>query len=304
MKHDSFATTKRGLRRDSVPMRLFEKAKRLGIWNPADIDFSKDAADWNALNERETRYLLQITTQFQAGEEAVTLDLLPLIGAIAAEGRIEEEMFLTTFLWEEAKHVDFFNRFFNEVLGAPPSDPTLMTPVYSSLFYETLPKTLHALTTDPSPEAQVRASVTYNMVVEGMLAETGYHIFYNVLDSRQILPGLREGVGKIKLDESRHIAYGVYLIARLVAGDPKLMDVFEDQMARLLPVGLDLIREGFEQFGDDIPFGLSPEDYLGYSQLQYAKRYNRVKKAIGKSIEELEAGSDDLFIEDEAVAAH
>ena len=51
--------------------------------------------------------MLHLTSLFQAGEEAVTLDLLPLIRAIAQEGRIEEEMYLTTFLWEEAKHVDF-----------------------------------------------------------------------------------------------------------------------------------------------------------------------------------------------------
>jgi ribonucleoside-diphosphate reductase beta chain len=31
---------------------------------------------------------------------------------IAQEGRLEEEMFLTSFLWEEAKHVEFFSRFF------------------------------------------------------------------------------------------------------------------------------------------------------------------------------------------------
>ena len=54
---------------------------------------------------------------FQAGEESVTLDLLPLILAIANEGRLEEEMFLTSFLWEEAKHTDFFSRFLAEVAG-------------------------------------------------------------------------------------------------------------------------------------------------------------------------------------------
>ena len=121
MKHESFATVERGLNRDSVPMRLFEKAKRLGVWNPSEIDFSQDALDWEQLDERERRYMMRITAQFQAGEEAVTLDLLPLINAIAREGRIEEEMFLTTFLWEEAKHVDMFNRFFDAVVAVRPN---------------------------------------------------------------------------------------------------------------------------------------------------------------------------------------
>ena len=49
MAHESFATVERGLNRDSVPMRLFEKAKRLGIWNPSDFDFTQDAEDWKAL---------------------------------------------------------------------------------------------------------------------------------------------------------------------------------------------------------------------------------------------------------------
>lgn len=302
MKHDSFATVERGLNRQSVPMRLFEKAKRLGTWNPSDIDFSQDAQDWKTLTEPERRYMLRITTQFQAGEEAVTLDLLPLIGAIAQEGRIEEEMFLTTFLWEEAKHVDMFNRFFDAVLGGPPRDETLMTPSYRHIFYDILPSTLGALRDDPSPAAQVRASATYNMVVEGMLAETGYHIFYNVLDSRQIGPGLREGVGKTKLDESRHIAYGVYLISRLIAADPKLMDVFQDQMNTLLPIGMALIDEAFQEFADNIPFDLKPDDYINYSQSQFQKRFDRVQRAASKSAAELET-NEELFLEEEVAMA-
>ncbi len=302
MKHESFATVERGLNRGSVPMRLFEKAKRLGIWNPADIDFSQDVKDWATLDDRERRYMMRITTQFQAGEEAVTLDLLPLIGAIASEGRIEEEMFLTTFLWEEAKHVDMFSRFFEAVLGGPPKDETLMTPTYRTIFYDILPTTLGALRDDPSPAAQVRASATYNMVVEGMLAETGYHIFYNVLDTRQIGPGLREGVSKIKQDEARHIAYGVYLIARLIAADPKLMDVFNDQMTTLLPVGMALIDEAFEEFADNIPFNLKPDDYVNYSQSQFQKRFDRVQRAVGKTIEELDS-SEDMFMDEEVVMA-
>jgi len=50
---ESFATTTRGLRRDSRRMRLFEKAKRFGIWNPADIDFRQDAEDWQRLTDDE-----------------------------------------------------------------------------------------------------------------------------------------------------------------------------------------------------------------------------------------------------------
>ena len=97
-------------------MRLFEKAKRLGIWNPSDIDFSQDRADWLRLTPLEQEVLLHLTALFQAGEEAVTGDILPLLFTIANEGRVEEEaIYLTTFLFEEAKHTDFFRRFLDEV---------------------------------------------------------------------------------------------------------------------------------------------------------------------------------------------
>lgn len=46
MTHPTFTTTGRRLQRDIPPMRLYEKAKRLGTWNPGDIDFSQDKADW------------------------------------------------------------------------------------------------------------------------------------------------------------------------------------------------------------------------------------------------------------------
>ena len=81
-------TSTRGLDRTSLPFRLFEKAKRFGIWDPSDIDFAQDRADWAKLSEDERDLLLRLTAMFQAGEESVTLDLLPLIQVIAGEGRI------------------------------------------------------------------------------------------------------------------------------------------------------------------------------------------------------------------------
>lgn len=91
-------TSERGLWWDSVPMRLWQKAKRLGVWDPADIDFERDREHWAGFSPLEREFILRTLVLFQAGEEAVTLDLLPLIETIADEGRIEEEMYLTSFL--------------------------------------------------------------------------------------------------------------------------------------------------------------------------------------------------------------
>lgn len=286
MVHKHFVTTTTGLRRDIPPMRLYEKAKKLGIWNPAEIDFTQDIKDWKQLSEQEKDVILRLTALFQAGEEAVTLDLLPLIMSIAKEGRIEEEMFLTTFLWEEAKHTDFFRRFLDEVVGAPPNLSHYHTPSYRALFYEALPAALQRLNTDSSPAAQVQAAVTYNMIVEGVLAETGYHGYYTALRSNNLMPGQTRGIDLLKQDESRHIAYGIFLISRLIAEDNSLWALAENTMSTLLMPALGTINEIFS-FYDPIPFGLTVDAFVNFAMMQYQKRYARIEKAKNMTLDEI-----------------
>jgi len=269
-------------------MRLWEKAKIYGIWNPATIDFSQDKKDFAALSDLEKEFLMQTISQFQAGEEAVTVDILPLIMTVANEGRIEEEIFLTSFLWEEAKHMDGFNRFINEVTDYEGIDVDhMMVPSYRLIFDKLLPDAMNALKNDPSPVNQVIASTTYNMIVEGVLAETGYYGLFQALDEKKMMPGLREFIGKLKQDESRHIAYGIYLISRLVAENgEEVWQAFNDQMNKMLTPAMQIVSEGYEKF-DVIPFGMDQEELMGYAMGQFQKRLARVTKARTQSIEEL-----------------
>lgn len=284
--HLGFATTTRGLRRDAPPMKLFEKAKRYGIWNPADIDLTQDAADWMRLQPQEKEVILHLTSLFQAGEEAVTLDLLPLIMAVAREGRIEEEMYLTTFLWEEAKHTDFFRRFLDEVTGHPGDLSRFHTANYQSLFYQALPAALDRLLVDSSPASQIQASITYNMIVEGVLAETGYHAYYTMLRNNNLMPGTTHGIDLLKQDESRHIAYGIYLISRLIAADDSLWDVAETTMNTLLVQAVAIINEIFERY-NPVPFGLKLDDFVGYAMMQFQKRMARLEKSRGATLDQI-----------------
>ena len=291
MSHTAFATTTRGLNRDLPPMRLYEKAKKLGIWNPSDIDLTKDKQDWAGFTDEEKDLCLLLLSMFVAGEEAVTLDLLPLIQAIALEGRIEEEMYLTTFLFEEAKHTDFFRRFMDEVafpspLGAGSDLSRYHGDNYRQLFYESLPDALNALRSDPSPASQIRASVTYNMIVEGVLAETGYQAFFTMLERNNLCPGLRKGISLLKQDESRHIAYGVYLLSRLMAEHPNEWDNLQMQMNMLLPSAIGVIGDAFARY-EVVPFGLKEEDFINYAMSQFSKRFERLEKAKGASLDEI-----------------
>jgi ribonucleoside-diphosphate reductase beta chain len=278
-EHASFVTTSvRGLDRGSVPLRLFEKAKRFGTWNPSDIDLTQDTADWQRLNAREREVLLHLTALFQAGEEAVTSDILPLLLAVSREGRLEEELYLTTFLFEEAKHTDFFRRFLDEVAHCKTDLSHFHTPSYCQLVYVALPNNMQRLIVDQSPAAQLRAAVTYNMIVEGVLAETGYQAYLAALERNSLMPGQCQGIRLLKQDESRHIAYGVYLISRLLAAHPELWDVAEATMNELLVPALGVVGDVFGSY-PQMPFGLVEEEFADFALNQFNKRLNRIERA-------------------------
>lgn len=288
-------TARRGLDRDSFPMRLWSKAKVHGIWNPTDIDFSRDREDWRGLTDARRERVLQLCALFHAGEEAVTADLLPLLRVISAEGRREEELYLTSFLWEEAKHVDVFDRFFAEVADGEPDVSRYWHPSYRRILEEELPGALGRLNTDPSPEAQVAASVTYNLMVEGMLAETGYFLFERMLGHNRILPGMQQAIAHLRRDESRHIAYGIHLISRLIVehGD-RAYRVFLARMVELKPMVDASTREFMEFFEGEHAFGIDLEDVERYSRDQFANRLQRIVRARTQTLEELRAAPSRL----------
>ena len=285
------STGENGLDKNHVMFHLWQKSKKLGIWNPNDIDFSRDIEDWNSFDESQKEFILHVGSLFLAGEEAVTLDLLPLIKVTAEEGRLEEEMYLASFLWEEAKHVDFFRRFLDVVIGDPGDLNRFHTENYKDLFYKALPEAMNRLYVETSPEAQVEASVTYNMIVEGMLAETGYYGFYQALERNNYLPGMMEGITLVQKDESRHMRFGVYFISRLVAEHGEsVWETAEGKMSELLTPAIGLINDLFDEheakFGE-IPFGLDREVYVEYGMSQFQKRMNRIEKSRTQTLDEL-----------------
>lgn len=294
------STSPAGIDRSSLPMRLFQKAKRHGVWDPCSFDFARDRADWLRLDSTEREVLLHLTSLFQAGEESVTLDLLPLIQALAAEGRLEEEIYLTSFLWEEAKHVELFRRFLDEVADEHGDLARFASPCYRELVYGELPAALDRLRNDPSPLAQAEASVTYNMIVEGVLAETGYQGYFTALERRGLMPGMRQAIALLKRDESRHIAFGVYLLARLVAehGEP-VWSAVERRMDRLLPLALGTVEEIFAPY-DPMPFDLARDEFVDFAVTQFQYRYQRI--ALGRESGGLSAEATDELVGDEPVA--
>lgn len=286
-------TTDTGLDGRLVPMRLWQKAKALGTWDPETIDFHQDRADWQAFTPRERDILLRLAAQFEGGEESVTRHLLPLISRVAREGRLEEEMFLTSYLWEEAKHVEGFDHFLRRVTETDGNLERYFTDAYRTLVLKELPESLSRLDEDPSPDALAEASVTYQMIIEGVLAETGYRAYQTILEEENALPGMQHFIQKVQQDESRHVAYGVFLLSRLVAehGD-SVWDVIENRMNTLLPLVLTHIEETLSAYETPAPFGVTVDQFLEIGSRQFEKRLRRIEQARSSTLDDVLYGGE------------
>jgi ribonucleoside-diphosphate reductase beta chain len=282
-KRTILTTSSRGLQEDSLPFKLFQKAKRFGVWNPTDFDFTQDVQDWKTFTSEQKKQILRLISQFQGGEEAVTRDLLPLMMVIAKEGRLEEEMFLTTFLFEEAKHTEFFRLVLN-ALGEKGDLSHYHTETYNTIFNDVLPTAMERLEHDHSPEALAEASTVYNMFVEGVLAETGYFSFYQSLEKTGTMPGLLKGVGYLKRDESRHIAYGTFLLQRLISEHPHIFEIVSNKMEQLTPLAIQLNQEGMD---NALAFDSDYEATMNFTMKQLSVRMEILARSKGKRIEEI-----------------
>ena len=198
-------------------------------------------------------------------------------------------MYLTSFLWEEAKHVEGFRRFFDEVASDHTDLSRYHGPNYHRIFYDELPTAMNRLLSDSSPVAQVRASVTYNLIVEGVLAETGYYGYSRSLFENKLMPGMQQFIGLLKRDESRHIAFAVYFLSRLMAehGDV-VWEALQERMNELLPLTLGVVNDSYDaNDGGQLPFDVPREEILAYAMAQFQKRMDRIERARGQTLDEV-----------------
>jgi ribonucleoside-diphosphate reductase beta chain len=115
-----------------------------------------------------------------------------------------------------------------------------------------------------------------------------------MLERNDLMPGLRKGISLLKQDESRHIAYGVYLLSRLIAENPQEWENLEMQMNTLLPLAIGVIGDAFARY-KIVPFGLVEDDFIAYAMSQFSKRFERLEKAKGQSLDEVNRATKQII---------
>jgi ribonucleoside-diphosphate reductase beta chain len=154
---------------------------------------------------------------------------------------------------------------------------------YQQLFSHALPESLNRLLADSSAEALTEALVTYHLIIEGVLAETGYHAYVLCFKRNQIMPGTVRGVELVQRDEARHIAYGLHALSTLIHQNLMLRDVAQIKLNELLPLVFEIIAETFAPFldhPDGIPFELDPNDFVTYASEQFDSRMEVLERGL------------------------
>ena len=197
----------------------------------------------------------RVVSLFYAGEEAVTRDLLPIAYVVGNERRLDDELFVTAWLWEEGKHADFFRRYVDEVIGEPAVELGQIR-TQQQLFDEELHGAMSGCSSTRAPQAQARALTTYCLIVEGLLADTGQRVLREALEKRRLLPGLTAGLVLVNRDEARHVAYGLHVLRRLSAADVSVPGTIRRRIEELAPLVIGL-ADGIIVRYEERPFGLS-----------------------------------------------
>lgn len=211
-----------------------------GQWSPFAIDLDTDREQWPAMNPEDRDLVLWALSSLMVAEERITTKFA---GLVLAYGTEEEATFLATQQVDEARHMQFYARFQDEVIADPGTIAThverareQLSPAFSRVFDEALVRAHDRLLARPDDTgAKVDFVTTYHLVIEGTLGLTAFRFITGYLEGEGLLPGFVEGYSRIHHDEHRHIGYGTWFVREAVRERPELADNVRATLRDLLP---------------------------------------------------------------------
>jgi ribonucleoside-diphosphate reductase beta chain len=180
-------------------------------WDARAIDLGPDVAAWPELPDERRERLTALLAGFRVAEDAVAEHLEPF-GPAANNSLVAWVLFLQRR--DEQRHAVIFDRIAAEVLRLPGDTADERRRAAREhapagvleLFEERLPAVAAELAADGS---RVDAAIgLYHMILEGIVLSTGQHALLADLEDGA-LPGVREGVRRVELDERWHIGFGL-----------------------------------------------------------------------------------------------
>ncbi len=209
-------------------------------WSPFTIDLDRDRQQWARMSGEDRDLILFVLSSLMVAEERITTKFSGLVGAYGSE---EEATFLSTQQVDEARHMQFYARFQDEVVAAPDviaahvaRARANVSDAFRQIFDVELVAAHERLIREPaSLAAKVRFVTIYHLILEGTLGLTTFKFTTDYLSNEGLLPGFVEGYSKIHHDETRHIGYGVWFLRETVKADEGAGEVVRQTLRDLLP---------------------------------------------------------------------
>ena len=235
-------------------------------WNPFAIDLEADVEQWRGMLDADRDLVYWVLASLMVAEERITTKFSGLVGAHGSE---EEATFLSTQQVDEARHMQFYARFQDEVVAEPATVAAHVerarrevTPAFRKIFDEALVQAHERLVANPDEmAAKVRFVTIYHLILEATLGLTTFRFATEYLEREKLLPGFVKGYGHIHHDETRHIGYGIWFLRETVRELPEAADTVRETLRDLLPSVAEALGGAGDGGGPDIErLGVSTDD--------------------------------------------
>lgn len=209
-------------------------------WEAGAIDLTRDAVDWKALDAGVRAIVAGAIGWRHLRARSATTALVPFVDGAPDE---EQQVFLTTELVDEARHIVLFDRFSAEVMGEDASTvtdraPAVDDPALRELLLEAFPAVSAELAKAARPGLGLLAEAvtSYQIAVVGLLGLAEQAALDELLSSQGILPGLTAGLALAGRDSVRHVAFALRVLQETSATEPDAMTAVGARLRGLLPV--------------------------------------------------------------------
>jgi ribonucleoside-diphosphate reductase beta chain len=210
-------------------------------WSPFEVDLTRDREQWPGMRESDRELVYWVLSSLMVAEERITTKFS---GLVSAHGTEEEATFLATQQVDEARHMQFYARFRDEVIDSPAiiaahveSAREQVSPAFRRIFDEALVEAHEALVDSPDDlETKVRFVTLYHLILESTLGLTSFRFITQYLEREELLPGFVEGYSRIHHDETRHIGYGVWFLREAVRNHDEAEGAIRSTLTELLPL--------------------------------------------------------------------
>jgi ribonucleoside-diphosphate reductase beta chain len=234
-------------------------------WNPFEIDLAADRGQWPELDPAIREIIYFALSSLMVAEERITTKFA---GLVAAHGSEEEATFLSTQQVDEARHMQFYARFRDEVIAEPraiaahvESAREQVSESFRELFDVALVRLHDELIAAPADlAAKVRFVTLYHLVLESTLGLTTFRFVTGYLEEHGLLPGFVEGYSKIHHDETRHIGYGVWFLREAVRDHPEQADTVRETLRGLLPAVAESLKPPGDGDGSGEALGVTEDE--------------------------------------------